>query len=60
MRVTADMLPKEGGDVIKFFFAAQYPDGATVEELKSSDHRVFRDIGKYFEKEASANGHNVL
>jgi len=60
MKITADMLPKESGEVISFFFAAQYPEGATAEELKSSEHRVFRDIGNYFEKEAEKNGNNLL
>lgn len=60
MKITADMLPDEGGEVIRFFFAVQYPDGATAEELKQSEHRVFRNIGEYFEKEAAVNGFNHL
>ena len=60
MKVTADMLPQEGGEVIKFFFSAAYPDGATLEELKQSEHKLFRDIGKYFEKEAATDGNDLL
>lgn len=60
MKITADMLPKEGGDVIKFAFAALFPDGQTVEELKASEHKVFRDIGSYFEGKGEDHGNNVL
>lgn len=60
MKITADMLPEEGGEIIKFFFGIEYPEGATVEELKNSEHKTYRDIGNYFEKEAAKNGNNVL
>ena len=60
-KITADMLPDEGGPVIKFFFAAVYPDGATIEELKNSDRNCFRKIGAYFEKkEVTADGNIIL
>lgn len=60
MRITADMLPKEGGEVIGLFFSTVYPDGVTVEELKQSEHKLFRNIGKYFEKEVDSNGNQLL
>ena len=56
MKITADMLPKESGDVIRFFFEAAFPEGQTVEELKASPHRCFRNIGLYYEKEMNKNG----
>jgi hypothetical protein len=60
-RITADMLPEECGSVIKGFFAMLFPEGQTVEELKQSPHRLFRDIGKYFEcKEVEEHGHELL
>lgn len=55
-KITADMLPTEGGEVIRFFYGIMYPDGQTVDELKNSPHRFLRNIGSYFEKEAMNNG----
>ena len=60
MRVTADMLPEEGGDVIRFVYAVLFPEGQTVEELKNSPHKCFRDIGKYFEEMEGDHGLDVL
>lgn len=57
--ITADMLPSEGGEVIRFFYQIFYPTGATVDELLNSPHRCFRDIGKHFAKEGQ-HGNDLL
>ena len=59
-KITADMLPEAGGDVIRFAFAVLFPEGQTVEELKNSEHKCFRDIGRYFEEKGEDHGNNVL
>lgn len=60
-RITADKLPAESGKVIRLAFCAMFPEGATVEELQRSQHRCFRDIGKYYEKkEAEEHGNKLL
>lgn len=61
MKITADMLPDEGGMVIKSFFAAEYPEGATMEELAASPSRHLRNIYDYFKKKEEAeNGNDLL
>ena len=50
MIITADMLPDDCGEVVRFFFKVLYPKGATVGELKNSPHRTLRGLGKYFDK----------
>lgn len=60
MRITADMLPDEGGKVIKVFYAAMHPEGLTMEELKSSPHRYLRNIYDYFKKKEEAENGNIV
>lgn len=53
-KITVDMLPEEGGRLIKVFFITDFPEGATMEELKNSGHRYLRNIYNYFKKKEEA------